>query len=147
MEGLIGFAVAFFATVIAGYFLIFSSKTDPRVKELAKLAYACAGKIAELPAKGSPPSVNLKKGRWKNDGIFVIGNYKWRMVFGKVIWDRILVVDNPENIWPNLVHEMTHAVRRRAGKVSSEAAAESAEAQAYTRCGSAEVDVLLEKLR
>ena len=121
---------------------------DPRVKRLAELAYACAGEIAGLPAKGSPPPVNLKSERWMYNGVSVVGNYKWSEIpGGKVIWDSILVLDHPDSIWSILVHEMTHAVRRRAGKRSSEFAAEAAEAQANSRCGSAEVDALVGKFR
>ena len=130
MNTLIAFVGILCGFAIVLYFIFFRTKTDARVKELAILAYACAGKIAGLPAKGSPPSVNLKARRWDNNGVLVIGNYKWFKFFNKVIWDRILVVNNPKNIWPNLVHEMTHAVRRRAGKSSREKAAEAAEAKA-----------------
>ena len=148
MDDLMLIGGVFVGLIGALYFLFVYVTTDSRVKRLAELAYARAGEIAELPAKGSPPPVNLKSERWMNNGVSVVGNYKWIGILrGKVIRDRILVLDHPDSIWSILVHEMTHAVRRRAGKRSSEFAAEAAEAQANSRCGSAEIDALVEKFR
>ena len=113
----LGLAVAFII------FQIFRTKMDPRVKELADMAYEAAAELAGLPARGSTPPVGLKDGVWTNRGVSVIGNYKWLGAFSKVFWDRILVTKNPARIWEVLVHEMTHAVRRRNGLPSSEAAA------------------------
>ncbi len=115
---------------VAVYFLFIRVKTDPRVKELADLAFKAAAQIAELRAMGSTPPVNLKDGAWETRGTNVVGNYKWVGAFGKVFWDRILVIDDPSRIWVILVHEMMHAVRRRNGKPSSEAAAYSSKPKA-----------------
>ena len=109
--------------VVAVYFLFIRVKMDPRVKELADLAYKAAAEIAGLPARGSTPPVSLKDGAWTTRGVNVVGNYKWFGLFGKVFWDRILVTQAYTRIWEVLVHEMTHAVRRRNGKPTSEAAA------------------------
>ncbi len=135
-----------FLVIAAVYFFFIRTKMDPRVAKLADLAYQVAAEIAELPARGSTPPVGLKDKPWENRGTRVIGNYKPFSVFGRVLWDRILVVLNAANIWPNTVHEMTHAVRRRNGKPSSEAAAEAAEARA-NGMRTPEIVALLEKLR
>ena len=109
--------------VVAVYFLFIRVRTDPRVKELADHAYKAAADLAGLPARGSTPPVNLKDGPWEHRGVTIVGNYKWAGAFGKVFWDRILVDRRPARIWEVLVHEMPHAVRRRNGESSSEAAA------------------------
>ena len=114
--------LAFAAVGVAGYFFI-RTKMDPRVRELADLAYVAAAKIAGLPARDNPPPVNLKDGPWEHRGVTVVGNYKWAGFLGKVFWDRILTIKDPARIWEVLLHEMTHAVRRRNGLPSSEAAA------------------------
>lgn len=137
---MLGAATAFFL------FQVLRIRTDPHMKVLSDLAYACAAKIAGVPLRGSTPPVGLKPRPWKLRGVTIVGNYKWIAIFGHVLWDRILVLDNPVYIWPTLVHEMTHAVRRRAGKKSSELAAEAAEAVAYDKCGGPEVDELLKRL-
>ncbi len=121
--------LAFAAVAVALYFFI-RTKMDPRVRKLADLAYATAAKIAGLPARGNTPPVNLKDGAWETRGVNVVGNYKWFGFLGKVFWDRILVIKAPARIWVILVHEMTHAVRRRNSKSSSEAAAYATKAQA-----------------
>ena len=133
------------AVVAAVYFFFIRVKTDPRVRELADLAYETAARIAGEKPRGSTPPVRLKPEPWVNRGVTVIGNYKSFGFFGKVFWDSILVVGNPLYIWPNMVHEMTHAIRRRNGKPTSETAAEVAEARA-SQIRSPEVDALLEKL-
>ena len=133
------------AIVAVVYFVFIRARTDPRVKELAALAYKTAAEIAELPARGSTPPVRLKAARWNNSGVSVIGNYKWVGAFGKVLWDRILVIKDPARIWEVLVHEMTHAVRRRNGKPSSEPAAYATKALA-AEMAPANLTALLEKL-
>ncbi len=136
----LGAAVAFFI------FQVFRTKMDPRVRELAALAYKTAAEIAGLPARGSVPPVGLKDGHWKTRGVSVVGNYKWTGFFGKVLWDRILVVNYGVYIWVILVHEMTHAVRRRNGLPSSEAAAYASKAHAIKMLATPEVTALLRKL-
>ena len=134
-----------FAIAAAVYFLIIRTTTDPRVRELADLAYKAAAEIADLPARGSTPPVNLKDDQWEIRGTTVIGNYRWTGFFGNVLWDSILVVRDPAYIWETLVHEMTHAIRRRNGKPASERAAEAAEAQA-NGMRAPEIHALLAKL-
>ncbi len=122
------FLIPFLATVAVGltvaftFFLIFRTQMDPRVKELADFAYKAAAHLADLPARGSTPPVGLKDGAWTTRGANVVGNYKWIGAFDKVLWDRILI-DTSSRFWEVLIHEMTHAVRRRNGRPSSEAAA------------------------
>ncbi len=136
---------ATFFAMVAIFFFFIRTKMDPRVKELADLAYQVAALIAELPARGSTPPVNLKDGRWKTRGVSVVGNYKWFGFLDKVFWDRILVIKDPARIWVILVHEMIHAVRRRNGRPSSEAAAYASKAQAISMATPA-VAALLAKL-
>ena len=112
-----------FATATGALYIGIRTKMNPRVKELAGLAYQAAAEIAELPARGSTPPVNLKSGPWEHRGDTVVGNYRWVGFFGKVFWDRILTIKDPARIWEVLLHEMMHAVRRRNGLPSSEAAA------------------------
>ena len=119
-----------FATATGALYIGIRTKMNPRVKELADLAYKAAAEIAELPARGSTPPVGLKNGAWENRGVTVVGNYKWFGFFGKVFWDRILTIKDPARIWEVLLHEMTHAVRRRNGLPSSEAAAYATKALA-----------------
>ena len=135
----LGLAVAFII------FQIFRTKMDPRVKELADMAYKAAAILAGLPARGSTPPVGLKDEVWVTHDVSVIGNYKWFGAFGKVFWDRILVIKNPARIWEFLIHEMTHAVRRRNGLPSSEAAAYATKPLAYG-VAPANLTALLEKL-
>ena len=131
--------------VVAVYFLFIRVRTDPRVKELADHAYKAAADLAGLPARGSTPPVNLKDGPWEHRGVTIVGNYKWVGAFGKVFWDRILVDRRPARIWEVLVHEMTHAVRRRNGESSSEAAAYATKPLAYG-VAPANLTALLEEL-
>ncbi len=134
---------------VAGAYFIFAlvrTKMDPRVSALADLAYKTAAEITGLPARGNTPPVGLMDGRWETRGVSVVGNYKWTGAFGKVLWDRILVIKNPSHIWVILVHEMIHAVRRRNGFASSEAAAYASKAQAIEMV-TPEVAALLEELR
>ena len=135
----LGRAVAFII------FQIFRTKMNPRVKGLADHAYKAAAKLARLPARGSTPPVNLKDGPWEHRGVTIVGNYKWAGAFGKVFWDRILVDRRPARIWEILVHEMTHAVRRRNGFPSSEAAAYATKPLAYG-VAPANLTALLEEL-
>ena len=125
MENIIAFLVIVALGLVVAFiiFQIFRTKMDPRVRELADHAFKAAAMLAELPARGSTPPVGLKDGVWETRGTLVVGNYKWAGAFGVVFWDRILVITNPVRIWEILVHEMTHAVRRRNGEPSSEAAA------------------------
>ena len=132
--------------IVVVYFLFIRVRTDPRVKELARLAYKVAAEIAELPAKGSPPPVNLRNGPWEHRGVTIVGNYRWVGAFGKVFWDRILTIKDPARIWWVLVHEMTHAVRRRNGKPSSEAAAYATKVRA-NKMAPSNLVALLEELR
>ncbi|MCH7522040.1 MAG: hypothetical protein IIB42_10135 [Candidatus Marinimicrobia bacterium] len=90
--------------------------------------------------------MNLKNGRWEVRGVSVVGYYRWAGAFGKVFWDRILVIKDPTRIWVILIHEMTHAVRRRNGLPSSEAAAYATKAQAI-EMAPPNLAALLEKLR
>ena len=126
--------------------IIFRPKMNSKVENLAEAAWNCAAKITGLPKKGSTPKVDLKSDKWNGN---VIGNYKWFKLFlkfGPVIWDRILVTSNPRYpIFSNLVHEMTHAIRRRNGKSSTEVASEEAERLANEVCGGPEVDELVRK--
>ncbi len=115
----------------------------PRVSELANMAYGCAAKIMETKTKGDTPPVRLRSKRWRAKGVTMIGRYTWMSTFGRVLWDHIEVVDDVTYIWPNLVHEMTHALRRRKGKPSSEAAAEAAEGVANKKCGGRTLDAAL----
>lgn len=136
-------------TIILGIiiaFFLFRVKMNPKVKDLADLAYKAAAEIAGVKPKGSTPPVGLKKAPWELRGSTIIGNYKSFGFFGKVLWDRILVVKDFAYIWSNLVHEMTHAVRRRKGLPSSERAAEAAEALA-NGMRTPEVNAAMEKLR
>ena len=119
----VNLGLAFLTLGVAACFIFIRTKMNPRVKELAGLAYKAAAEIAELPARGSTPPVDLKDVPWDHRGVTVVGNYKWLGFFGKVLWDRILVIKTPARIWGVLLHEMTHAVRRRNGLPSSEAAA------------------------
>ena len=120
-----------FAVVAGALYFVIRTKMDPRVKELADHAYQAAAILAGLPVRGSTPPVNLKDGAWEHRGVTIVGNYKWAGAFGKVFWDRILVIKNTARVWEILVHEMTHAVRRRNGKPSSEAAAYATKPLAY----------------
>ncbi len=139
----LGFAVA----VIAFYFAFIRVKTDPRVRELADKAYECAGKISGLGHGWNTPPVRLKPGPWMHRGVLINGNYKWLKIWKYVLWDRILVTSEPDKIWPVLVHEMTHAVRRRNDLPSSEPIAGAAAAVAVEKCGSADVDALVDRFR
>ena len=134
-----------FTAVAGALYLFIRTKMDPRVKALADLAYKAAADLAGLPARGSTPPVNLKDGPWEHRGVTIIGNYKWAGAFGKVFWDRILVDRRPARIWEILVHEMTHAVRRRNGLPSSEAAAYATKPLAYG-VAPANLTALLEEL-
>ncbi len=133
------------AVVAAVYFFFIRVKTDPRVRDLADLAYQAAAKIAGVQTRGSTPPVNLKAGPWEIRGVTVVGNYRWTGFFGKVLWDSILVIRDPARIWGVLVHEMTHAIRRRNGKPSSEAAADAAKILSNGMAGP-DVAALLAKL-
>lgn len=130
------------------YYFVIRVTMDPRVKELAEFAYKCAAEINGHKAKGSAPPVQLKGAPWKSGSGTIIGNYRWRHLFlfaGPVVWDRILVVADFRYIFSNLVHEMTHAVRRRNGLKSSEAIAEAAEAVANKLYGSPELTEMLKR--
>ena len=116
-------AIIALGVLVTGLIVYARTKMDPRVKEMAGLAYKAAAEIAEIPARGSTPPVDLKDGPWEHRGVTVVGNYKWLGFFGKVFWDRILVIKDPARIWEVLLHEMMHAVRRRNGLPSNEAAA------------------------
>ncbi len=143
----IWFAVAI-AAAIAGYFIFFRrlAQTDPRVRALAARAYFCAAKIDGAPPKGDIPPVILRTAPWFSGGRTVYGLYTWRGLFGKVLWDKIQVVADRSYIFPVLVHEMTHAIRRRRGDPTDEKIAYAAQAKANELCGGPEVDALLEKL-
>ena len=132
--------------LVAGIIVNIRTKTNPRVKELAGLAYRAAAEIAGLPARGSTPPVDLKDGPWEHRGVTVVGNYKWVGFFGLVFWDRILMIKDPARVWDVLLHEMTHAVRRRNGLPSSEAAAYATKARAAEMAPS-NLAALLEELR
>ncbi len=127
-------------------FALVRVRMDPSVRVLADLAYKAAGTITGLPVRGDPPPVGLKSRRWQFRGAWVIGNYKGTGAFGKVLWDRVLVIDDPAHIWPILVHEMVHAIRRRNGLPSSEAAAYASRAPALGMI-TPEITALLEELK
>jgi len=97
-------------------FQIFRPKMDKRVAHLAKFAWKVAGEINDLELKGSCPVVVLKKEPEDN----ARGMYKSRSIFGWVYFDFIWVVYNLSYLWRVLVHEMTHALRKRHGLPVSE---------------------------
>lgn len=139
---------ALFVVVVAIYYFFIRVKMDPRVKELAEYAYKRAGEINGLKTSSSPPPVQLKPERFMVGNVKVYGNYKWRKLFlfaGPVIWDRIIVITDLGSIFSTLVHEMTHAVRRRNGKKSSEVAAEAAEAIANQLYGGPKLYEMLKR--
>ena len=118
--------MAVVVAILLAAFLFLQPKMDPRIKKLAELAYKTAGEINDLPVRGSSPPVRLRKKPKGN----IIGSYWALTSFKKVLYDSIWVVNNERFMWPNIVHEQTHAIRRRNGLGSSEAKAERAEAMA-----------------
>ncbi len=140
----LGFVIGALGAV---WFLFIRVKMDPRVEELARLAFECSADILGIKPKGKPPPVRLKKERWKISGVMVIGNYKRYRIpgIGIMVWERVLVL-NSKGIFPNLGHEMAHVHRARRGEKVREAEAEMVEAAIEARCGGALISHLLAKL-
>ncbi len=134
------------AAAVISYFRFIRNRTDPHVKELANWAYAFAAEFMGAPPRGSPPRVTLRTRTWRHNGVLVNGLYTWKGLWGYVLWDHIQVVNGRAYIFSVLVHEMTHALRRRHGKPRSERHARAAEAAAGRLNGEPEINILLEKL-
>lgn len=84
---------------------------DKRIGELARLAWHVAAEINDLKLSGDVPPVILHEGLKGSKN----GGYRSTKIFGKVLWDSIWVTNSASFIWPVLVHEMTHCLRRRNG--------------------------------
>ncbi len=130
------------------WFLFIRVKMDPRVEELARIAFECSADILGIKPKGKPPPVRLKKERWKIHGVSVVGNYKRYRIpgIGIMVWERVLAHIS-EGTFRTLGHEMAHVHRARRGEKVTEAEAEMVEAAIEARCGGARIAHLMAKLR
>ncbi len=140
----LGFVIGALGAV---WFLFIRVKMDPRVEELARIAFDCSADMLGIKPKGKPPPVRLKKERWTISGVSVVGNYKGYRIpgIGIMVWERVLVVKS-KGIFRNLGHEMTHCHRKRRGEKTTEDEAEIVEATIDARCGGARISHLLAKL-
>ena len=129
----LGVAVAGVAAIFAVVRIFFQPKMDPRVAELAELAFEYAAEVLEVEAKGSPPPVVLRKAPWDKRGtVITLGRYSRRLHLPLIgyAWERIEVVADASYIFRTLSHEMAHALRARAWKKVTEKEAEMVEAKA-----------------
>ncbi len=145
----LGIAAAGGAAIFAVVRIFFQPKMDPRVAELAQLAYEYAAEVLGVEAKGSPPPVVLVKAPWDKRGtIYTIGLYSRRLHLPLIgyAWERIQVVADASYIFRNLTHEMAHALRARAWKKVTEKEAEMVEAKALKyRLTDTQITALLEE--
>ncbi len=131
----IAVVIAFFAAYI---YWRYYWRMDKRIKLLAYYAYQCAINYTSLPRRGIAPPVKIyetMKGR--------IGFYRPLCIFRRVLIDGIGIIDDEDFMFPNLLHEMIHGIRRRNGLKVNEPEAERAEASAMVKYGGPRLKTLL----